>query len=441
MYALFFWKIKNQKSQKTLDKYTKICGAALKYMYFKGGNAMNYSQYVKDSLLKAIKEVAQDPKPYCLNPDKDFTRNRKLPFEEMLRLIIMMEGGSIKKELLSYFDYDLDTVTSSAFIQQRSKIKPEAFEQIFHSFNNACPTENLYKGYRLLSCEGSDLITGSNPKDIDHHFNYVKGIRTFNMTHFSGLYDILNRRFIDAVIQPGYKSNERGALVTMMSRLHCENPSIVIADRGYTSYNIYAFAQENNLKYVIRAKEKEVRLLLEERGLDFNCDFDYTMNLQLTHRQTKVIKSQPKVYKCIAKKSFKYFDENGFYPITFRVVRVPLGEGSYEYLFTNLPNDPFDSASLKEMYHLRWNIETTFRTLKYPVGLVNLHTKKAEHIEQEIFAKFILYNFCETITTHVLVLKKKKKHYYQLNFTLAITICKYFLRCGSTHSERTITST
>lgn len=390
---------------------------------------MTYSLHVKGKLFETIKEVAQNSRLYCQNPSKDFTRNRKLHFEEMLRLIIMMEGGTMKKELLEYFDYDKGTVTSSAFIQQRSKIKPEAFEQIFHRFNHTLLGENLYNGYRLIACDGSNLITSSNPADKTHHFNHIKGIRTFNMIHINALYDLLNFRYLDATIEPGYDIDERGALMTMMLRSHSEDPSILIADRGYAAYNMYAFAQENNINYIIRAKECNVIPLLKERGYDYDDDFDYTMDLLLTNRQTKAILGQPKVYKYVSKKSFKYFDEDGFYPLKFRVVRVPLDENSYEYIFTNLPKEKFDAVALKELYYLRWGIETSFRQLKYGIGLVNLHSKKAEHIKQEIFARLILYNFCAMITTNVAVRKKKNKYEYQLNFAMAITICKRFLRC------------
>ena len=340
-----------------------------------------------------------------------------------------MEGGSIKKELLSYFDYNTDTATSSAFIQQRSKIKPEAFAQILLHFNNLFLGERLYKGYRLIACDGSNLITTSNPNDTSYHYHYVKGKRPFNMIHINAIYDLLNDRYIDATIDPGYDIDERGAVITMMSRFRSETPSILIADRGYASYNMYAFAEENNIKYVIRAKEGHTIPLLRDCGLVYDIDFDYTMSLQLANHRNKAMSEQPQLYKYVDKRSFKYFNENGFYPITFRTVRITLEEGSYEYLFTNLSKEEFDVMALKELYHLRWGIETSFRELKYAIGLVNLHSKKAEHIKQEIFAKLILYNFCEIITSHVATEKKKKKHYYQLNFTLAITICKHFLRC------------
>ncbi|NOJ73972.1 transposase [Paenibacillus alvei] len=40
---------------------------------------------------------------------------------------------------------------------------------------------------------------------------------------------------------------------------------------------------------------------------------------------------------------------------------------------------------------MRWGIETSFRALKYIVGLTNFHAKKRESITQKIFARMILY--------------------------------------------------
>ena len=51
-----------------------------------------------------------------------------------------------------------------------------------------------------------------------------------------------------------------------------------------------------------------------------------------------------------------------------------------------------------------------------------------EYIKQEIFARLLLYNFCEIITTHVLIQQKDAKHIYQVNYTLAIYLCRHFLR-------------
>ena len=76
---------------------------------------------------------------------------------------------------------------------------------------------------------------------------------------------------------------------------------------------------------------------------------------------------------------------------------------------------------------MRWGIETSFRELKYAVGLTSFHSKKSEYITQEIWARLILYNFCEIITAHVTITKCTNRHVYQINYTFAIHICKYFI--------------
>lgn len=48
-------------------------------------------------------------------------------------------------------------------------------------------------------------------------------------------------------------------------------------------------------------------------------------------------------------------------------------------------------------------------------------------IIQEIGARLILYNFCEIITAHVTIQKCTTKHTYQINYTFAIHICRYFI--------------
>ena len=78
---------------------------------------------------------------------------------------------------------------------------------------------------------------------------------------------------------------------------------------------------------------------------------------------------------------------------------------------------------------MRWGIETSFRELKYIIGLTNLHSKKDNFVRQEIFAKLTMYNFCERITMHVVIDNDKdRKWQYQANYTMGIYICLDFFR-------------
>jgi hypothetical protein len=77
-----------------------------------------YSKFVKDKLTSIIKEMGESPGPFVKNSSKGFTRNRKLTFEYVINLLLSMGGNNIYKELLEYFKYDIETATSSAFVQQ-----------------------------------------------------------------------------------------------------------------------------------------------------------------------------------------------------------------------------------------------------------------------------------------------------------------------------------
>ena len=103
----------------------------------------------------------------------------------------------------------------------------------------------------------------------------------------------------------------------------------------------------------------------------------------------------------------------------------------YECLITNLPAWEFPKEKLKEIYHLRWGIETAFCQLKYSVSMAAFHAKKVEYIKQEIYARLILFNFSKSVSSHASVSKnkrKKYKHAYKINFNMAVHICRLFLK-------------
>ena len=114
------------------------------------------------------------------------------------------------------------------------------------------------------------------------------------------------------------------------------------------------------------------------------------------------------------------------YYLSFRVVRFKLTQDSYEVLLTNLPEGEFSVSELKNLYAMRWGIETSFRALKHTLALSLVHSKKTEYILQEIFAKLTMYNFAELITSHVVVKQKNRKYPYRINFAAAVHICRNF---------------
>ena len=394
---------------------------------------------VKAKLNKCITEVSENKNIYCKNPCVDFTRNRKLPFDRVIKTILSFEGKSLNNELLDLYNPS-ELVTSSAFVQQRSKINANAFYDLFRSFSAKTVKPSLYSDYRLVAVDGSDIHTPTNSDDIDSYCEGSKNQSPFNMLHLNALYDICSRTYIDALVQKKHNHNEYKALIEMLKRNTFDSNTIIIADRGYESYNNFANIHERNLKYLFRVKDIHANGIASSFRLP-DEEFDISVDLNLTrkqNKQTKELFKDQQHYRFIpVNVTFDYLPDKCnpseaplFYNLKFRIVRFKISDNSYETIITNL-DLPVDE--IKKIYAMRWGVETSFRKLKYNIGLLFFHSKKAELILQEIFAKLTLYNFTELIAS-IHISKGNRKYDYQVNFSAAVNICrKLFLNRISPH--------
>jgi len=390
-----------------------------------------YPNKMKESLLSLIGKLSESPELFVKNPGKDFTRNRKLPFETVINLLISMGANSIYKELLQSQGYDVNTTaTTSAFIQQRDKILPCAFEFLLHEFTRLYADTKTYEGYRLLAADGSDLHIPTNPDDSETYYLSNPGGNGYNLLHLNAMYDLCSKIYVDALVQPSRQENEGKALVEMVGRSHIEDKVIIIADRAYESYNNFAHIENKGWNCLVRVKDLGSNGILSGLRLPSGGEFDVDIRRILTRKQTNEVKAQPEIYRWLpSNTNFDFLPRStDFYSISFRVVRFKITDDTYETVITNLRPDDFPPEELKKLYGMRWGIETSFRELKYSVGLTSFHSKKREHILQEVFAKIIMYNLAEMITSHVVISKADTLHVYQVNFTVAIHICRHFLR-------------
>ena len=198
---------------------------------------------IRKALVSIIQNMGENKEHYVREPGRDFCRKRKLPFETMLATILGMGGSSLTNELLDCFGCAEDIASAPAFIQQRAKILPKAFESLFRSFAQIRTGQHLYKDYHLLAIDGSDLLCAPNKTDPDSYFPGANGQRPYNLLHLNALYDLLQRKYLDAVIQKRRCQNEHTALVDMVDRSPVQR-AILLADRGFKSYNNLAHIQE-----------------------------------------------------------------------------------------------------------------------------------------------------------------------------------------------------
>ena len=390
---------------------------------------------VKKALKDTIQAVTDCKWIFSARPGKDNTRNRKFPFQKVIPFILAFGGGTLNREIMDFFGLDPSTGTSSAFIQRRSTILPEAFESLFHDFSRSVDENKLYRGLRLLAVDGSDLQIAANPDDPDSYYPGTNGQRAYNLLHINAMYDLHQHIYVDALVQKSRKADESAALTAMVDRSAIES-ALLLADRGYESYNNLAHIQEKGWNFLIRIKDGTAGIA-SGLALPATDEFDVPFHLKLTNKQSNEVKELLKDknhYRHITNairfdylpRTSRKHDPAVFFELHFRIVRFPISDTACETIITNLHASAFPLHDIKRLYAMRWGIETSFRNLKHTLGLLHLHAKKVEFVLQEIFAKLTMYNFCELITQSVVIRQAQKKHTYKVNFSDAVHICRQF---------------
>ena len=150
----------------------------------------------------------------------------------------------MNKEILDFFDFSTTAPSNSAYNQQRSKVLPEAFEFLFHEFTSKLTLNSRFQGYRLIACDGSNISIASNPKDTETRIRANQFDTNVNRLHLNAFYDLMNRSYLDVEVQNWADHNEFHACKQMIDRSRLEEKVILIADRGYENYNIFAHVEE-----------------------------------------------------------------------------------------------------------------------------------------------------------------------------------------------------
>lgn len=389
---------------------------------------------LREKLLSIIRCLGRQPERFARCPGRDFTRKRALPFETLIFLLLTMSGKSVWKNLGTYFHHRIDTPSASAFVQQRQKLLPAALEELFHQFTAVLQPQKTFQGFRLLAVDGTSLKSAAYPEDPASYRPGTEAQHGWNLHHINALFDLVNGIYADIIVQKEHEKNELKALCEMVDRLPDSRPTLLLADRNYESYNNLAHLEKRGLKYVIRLRDKG-RATVAGVTLPEQPEFDFPIHLTLGRMTTRQLAQRgmpvPSPYYHIPDRvTFDFIkpESDNFYTIFVRVVRLRIGNDRMVTLLTNLDEAQFPPAALEQLYAMRWGIETSFRGLKYAVGMVYLHAKKPDLILQEIFASFIVYNLTSAATWGVDAQQGRSKYKRHVNFSDAVALLCAFLR-------------
>jgi len=317
---------------------------------------------------------------FCIS-SHDFVRRRKIPFDKLVLLVSKLCKKTLSVELETFFQEigsDLNC-SVSAFVQQRLKLEPMFFYYwnmvLQRSFYHYYGTHvKRWKGFRVIAADGSSisLVDTSSLRQYfggqGNQYSRFIGGRTF--FH----YDVLNELILLAWLRP-YREGELNMAYDAVHNL--EEDMLAIYDRNFSYYKLVALHcwQEQERKFVIRAKEsqKMIRSFLR------------------SGKKSSVEHMRP------SKAAITGLKKSGFIitPETLlkvRLVRVDL-KHSTEVLLTNLWEDEgYTVDQFKDLYFLRWGIETNIGTQKNILQLESFSGLNPQSVLQDFYATMVVLN-------------------------------------------------
>lgn len=392
------------------------------------------SDQVRQTLLSVIDSLLDCPDKFLVNPQSNFTRTKKISFEQTILFPMIAGSDNVADELLDFFGEE-GFPFPSAMIQRRNQIKLEAFSALFYRFLQTIKVIRTFFGYQLIATDGSRLNLPYNPSDPDTFIQCIKGRKGINQLHLNTLYDPLNDIFLDVELQTVHQLDEKKAFCSSLDKLALSSSRqkrIFLADRGYASYNVFAHACHNGQLFLIRVPEFFAKGICTRREHWLEDEYvDQEVSVHIGRRRTKENLMLENYHNIPTRGHYDHLEAGSkeVDRLSLRVLKFPIGEGTYEYIVTNLPACSFSLSTVKELYRLRWSHETAYRHLKYAGNMVRLHSRKKEFLLQEIYAKLTAYNFTSAIAAAVGSIEKTTERYtYTVNHTQMQKNCIRFLK-------------
>ena len=109
-------------------------------------------------------------------------------------------------------------------------------------------------------------------------------------------------------------------------------------------------------------------------------------------------------------------------PCPLRVIVKKNNKNESIYLITNLPKKKLCAGQIVQVYRKRWDIEVSFRQLKYSVGGLVFHAKNLNAQKLELYTALTLYNCISAIVQQVNI-----PSYQKVNFSISVKKCLVYL--------------
>lgn len=308
-----------------------------------------------------------------------FVRKRLLSMYQVVMYLLYSTKQAIHQNISRIIDLktlDFPDVSKQAVSRARQGIMPSLFQALFDTsvdlwHHSSVPRKLWRSKEKVFAIDGSKIQLPesiSNFKEYGEMFSKQNSQRRWSMALASVIYDVTNDYICHGLIRP-FLSSERIAAID-----HCKaleslgflKDAVLIFDRGYYSEAMFRYFSENGYFCVMRIKEG-IRL-------SKSCKGDSVLSLR-----------------------FDGDDETTPKDLSVRVLAIDLGNGTTEYLATNLFDAAYSIEDFKELYFMRWNLESKYYELKTQLLLEEFNGATSVSIEQEFYINLLYSNLAALV--------------------------------------------
>ena len=355
--------------------------------------------------------------------DRHFTRRRKLPFANVMVMLLQKTVRSVQLHLHDFFAGLMvagQSASPSSWCEARLKLRHTAFIELNqraildvayggqHDF-----AVSLWKGHRLLGFD-SCLVRLPNEPALGKEFGWVEcsnqqgSSGRYPQARLSALTDVLNRIVIEALFVP-WQQGERDLALAHIPQMQPED--IGLLDRGFASYELWAAFVAQQRRFVCR------------------CPKSSFGPINPLFAENQAGRSVVVTLKADARNLAQLRRAGLPEAITVRLVTVRLQTGELEVLATNLLDETrYPTAQFAELYHCRWGIETYYYLIKSRLDLENFSGLSAEAIWQDVHATIFLSNMesilIQPAQAQLRQASEQRKHPAQVNHSTSFHALK-----------------
>jgi hypothetical protein len=320
------------------------------------------------------------------------------------------------KELQSE-DFNIRTVTKSAFTKARAKLNPWGFKRLnevaINTFYEQAPYHKWHDR-RVLAVDGSRLMLPNHPTIIEEFGQQEFGPKADSKRSIaigSVLYDCLNYLCLDSDLAP-FDGSERDLLLNHLQ--HIEAGDLLLLDRGYPCFWLLFLLKAKKIDFCVRLKDN---WWLEVNEFQQSTETERIVEFSLPKKDKDKLSEYPDFQKTTIK---------------CRLVKVILENGQTEILCTSLMDQvEFKHEVFKELYGYRWNEEEGYKLLKSRIEVERFSGKTALSVKQDFHSKILLMTltaaFAHPIEEKVRAEFKAddhRKHNQKINRTNALAIMR-----------------